>query len=151
MNIFILDYNPHINVTYYMNKHVTKMCLEYAQILSTVCRLNGIEQGYRITHVNHPCCIWARESIDNWIYLQDLLYYLGEEHYYRFNTWHSSVNIGTELSVPHLDLKGLTKFALAMPDKYKNEDTVAAYRSYFLGEKQHLARWTNRNKPYWWI
>ena len=55
MNIFVLDENHSLNVSYYCDKHVVKMILEYAQILSTVVRESGIDSGYKSTHKNHPC------------------------------------------------------------------------------------------------
>lgn len=31
------------------------------------------------------------------------------------------------------------------------EHTVSAYRAYYLGEKAHLAKWTKREVPLWWV
>lgn len=43
MNIFVLDYNPQKAALYHCDKHVVKMILESAQILSSICRLkNGV-------------------------------------------------------------------------------------------------------------
>jgi len=49
--------------------------------------------------------------------------------------------------------KGLTKFALAMPDEYKCEDPVKAYRDYYMSpEKQKIASWNKkRSMPEWYI
>ena len=44
---------------------------------------------------------------------------------------------------------GLTPFAQAMPDRYKNEDAVKAYRDYYLNEKYTFATWKT-NVPDWW-
>ena len=46
--------------------------------------------------------------------------------------------------------KGLTKFAQAMPDEYKNESATEAYRAYYKGEKSRIAKWTNADVPEWW-
>jgi hypothetical protein len=44
-----------------------------------------------------------------------------------------------------------TPFAQAMPDIYKHSDPVVAYRAYYLGEKQTIARWNkSRGKPDWY-
>jgi hypothetical protein len=59
MNIFLLDSNIKKCAQYHCDKHVVKMILESAQILSTVLRLNGVDQGYKTTHANHPCTLWA--------------------------------------------------------------------------------------------
>lgn len=47
---------------------------------------------------------------------------------------------------------GLTPFAQAMPDEYKNaNDPVLAYRNYYLGEKRSFATWKEPSKqPDWW-
>jgi hypothetical protein len=48
--------------------------------------------------------------------------------------------------------KGLTPFALAMPDEYKSEDPVQSYRNYYMSEeKQRIASWKKgRGKPEWY-
>ena len=47
-------------------------------------------------------------------------------------------------------LAALTPFAQAMPEKYRDNNTVKAYREYYIGEKQHLATWKKRGAPKWW-
>ena len=60
MNIFYLDKNPKVAAEMHCNKHVIKMVLEYAQILSTAHRvIDGDEAGderglYEIAYKNHP-------------------------------------------------------------------------------------------------
>ena len=45
--------------------------------------------------------------------------------------------------------EGLTPFALAMPDKYKQDDAVLAYRNYYKNEKSKIcANYTNRDIPH---
>lgn len=36
-----------------------------------------------------------------------------------------------------------------MPLQYKNMDTVEAYRAYYIGEKQHILKYTKRDMPEW--
>ena len=36
-----------------------------------------------------------------------------------------------------------------MPDEYKCEDTVEAYRNYYLGEKMYMAVWNYSPTPEW--
>jgi hypothetical protein len=44
----------------------------------------------------------------------------------------------------------MTPPAQAMPDEYKNDDPVKAYRDYCTHEK-HYAKWEKgRAKPEWW-
>ena len=40
---------------------------------------------------------------------------------------------------------GVTEPPQCMPDKYKCEDPVQAYRNYYLGEKMYMAVWTERD------
>ena len=90
MNIFVLDKHPRIAARMQCDKHVSKMTLETAQMLSTVHRvLAGTEEVrltgsgrkvkhwrlpderehtlYKANHVNHPCSVWARESLGNFL------------------------------------------------------------------------------------
>lgn len=152
MNIFVLDLNHQKCAEYHNSKHCVKMICEGTQILSTVLRLTGIEQGYKITHQNHPCTIWARKSLSNWLWLFNLVTALNNEYRFRYNKKvnHKSFDITSNLSIPNIKDIGLTSFALAMPDKYKTSNAVESYRNYYKGDKRHLAEWKNRNQPYWW-
>jgi hypothetical protein len=40
-------------------------------------------------------------------------------------------------------------FAQAMPDQYRQFDTVAAYRAFYRGEKARFATWKT-GTPDWW-
>jgi hypothetical protein len=112
------------------------MCVEYAQIRSTVVRLNGIDAGYRITHKNHPCVRWASESLSNWKYVRDLLQHLGDEYTYRYGKCHKSAMVGLGLPTPSIEDIGITPFALAMPDQYRNDqNAVSSYRKYYIFDK----------------
>ena len=70
MNVFILDTNPHAAAKMQCDKHVVKMCLETAQILSTIT--GG---PYKPTHANHPCTLWAKANRThfNWGQLKKFL------------------------------------------------------------------------------
>jgi hypothetical protein len=37
-----------------------------------------------------------------------------------------------------------------MPDEYKCDDTVQAYRNYYIGAKKRFAVWKHGNYPEWW-
>jgi hypothetical protein len=54
-------------------------------------------------------------------------------------------------NAPHsLPSIGVTKFAQAMPEDYKNDDAIQAYRDYYMGEKRHIADWGKRGAPVWY-
>ena len=77
MNIFYLDKNPVVAAQMQCDKHVVKMILESAQMLSTAHRvLDGNEYAdkkglYKMAHKNHPSTIWARSSLENYVWLFD--------------------------------------------------------------------------------
>jgi hypothetical protein len=152
MNIFILDKDIGKCAKAHADKHTVKMILESTQMLCTAVNLTGGTTPYRTAHKNHPCTIWARESLSNWRWLRDLTLALNDEYKYRYNksTDHKSAAIAKTLQEPNIPDIGLTPFAQAMPVQYKNNDAVKAYRDYYMGEKQHIAQWTNRQKPSWY-
>lgn len=152
MNIFYLDKEIQFCAQYHCDKHVVKMVLEYAQILCTVLHESGKEAAYRATHKKHPCTIWAGESLDNWLWLRKLCYAVNAEYQFRFehDTPHKSAIVVSSLDLPELPSLGITERPQAMPDKYKVADNpVSAYRNYYLGEKQHLLKYTKRGLSYW--
>lgn len=157
MNIFVLDLDPAKAAAAHCDKHVTKMCLEYAQLLCTAARVKGINRRtlYNATHTNHPCAIWTRASRGNVLWLALLLHQLGREHELRFERSHKSSSVGLAaaqqmLLKTHFDQRELTPFVQAMPDQYKQRNAVKAYRAYYLGEKKAIARWAHGPTPRWW-
>ena len=156
MNIFIYDKDIKKNAQYHPDKHVVKMQLELAQMLSTVySELTGEYNNlYKPTHSNHPCTLWVKESYANFKYAIDLFYALHDEWNYRYqhNKIHKSfevINIIENINPSVFPKQGITKFAQAMPNIYKDINPVKAYRDYFNGEKLHLAKWKNREVPHW--
>ena len=151
MNIFVLDEKVEKCAEYHCDKHVIKMILESAQMMSAVVRLDGYDIGYKLTHKNHPCTIWARKSLSNYIWLFKLVEHLNAEYRYRYNkdVNHKSFDMVKTLPTPNLPDTGLTPFAQAMPDQYRNKNTVKAYRDYYINEKSNLLIWTKRKTPEW--
>jgi len=153
MNIFVLDNDLQKCAEYHCDKHTVKMILEYAQILSTNVRIvNDCEAGYKITHRNHPCTIWARQSLSNWLWLKKLSFHLNEEYKYRYGHVrnHKSYDVIESLPTPNIPDVGLTPFAQAMPDYCKSDNAVDAYRKYYVLEKKNIVNWKKRNVPSWY-
>ena len=149
MNIFYLHESPTTAAEYMCDKHVVKMILESAQLLCS-----PFPQGdapYRRTHYNHPCSVWVRESADNYKWLIRHAHGLGEEYTYRYGKTHKSLNVVNWCSENHHSLKlpnkGLTKFAQAMPEEYRNEDATTAYQTYYKKDKSGIATWKRREVP----
>jgi len=156
MNIFVLDKDPMISASYHNDKHVVKMIVESAQMLSTahrVCGVNVNENIYKEAYKNHPCSVWVRQSSSNYQWLYTLFLGLLVEYQKRFNKQHSCMKLLEPLSyVPALvPTDKLTPFAQAMPDHYKNDCAVKAYRAYYNGDKRHLFSWRLPSKRPEWV
>jgi hypothetical protein len=158
INIFILDNDPVIAAQYQCDKHVVKMVLESAQMLST-CHIlvddNKNPMLYRATHKNHPCNVWLRESKDNYKWLYDHFVALSKEYTYRYDKWHKSYRkLGTHLWHVPIGLPDVprTKFAMGMK-QYPQcivEDPVESYRNYYRVRQQEIdMRWSKRSVPDW--
>lgn len=151
MNIFVLDNDPKLAASYHNNKHVVKMILESSQILCNA--FDNIDTPYKKTHTKHPCCIWVKESLSNFNWLLSLSEALGDEFKLRYKNIHKSIEVinwcKANTSKLLLNDIGLTKFALAMPDKYKSDNAVTSYRNYYLSEKLYFSKWSVREIPYW--
>ena len=138
---------------YHCDKHIVKMILESAQMLCTALWLSGATAPYKQVHMKHPCTLWALESLSNWKWLRELTKELNEEFKFRYNKEinHKSYEVVKTLSEPNIVDKGLTKFAQAMPEQFKDpEDAIKAYRQYYVGAKHNFAVWTKRPIPPWY-
>jgi len=155
MNIFVLDQDPIKASVYHNDKHVVKMILESAQLLCGVHHVteSNLDIPYRLSHKNHPCSIWARECLENYIWLCDLGMALCREYSHRYNKTHKSQAVIEWCydNLPDLpELGDITPFALAMPDECKTDDPVESYRKYYMMHKQNIANWKMREIPKWY-
>ena len=153
MNIFILDMDIEQCARYHCDQHVNKMILESAQILCTALNKKGFSTPYRSTHMNHPCVHWVEASYDNFLWLNNLALALNREAQYRYDKTedHASVKVLNAIMDHRFDAHGLTAFAQAMPDQYKDaDDPVAAYRAFYSHEKT-FATWRKRDVPDWYV
>jgi hypothetical protein len=178
MNIFVIDENPELAARSLCDKHVVKMILESAQLLSTTHHIIDGEELppakgskkkrykhhspykesilYKITHINHPCTIWTRETTENYEWLFRHFVEMCKEYTRRYGKIHACerndelMNILREPPAA-LQSKGLTTFAQAMPDAYKSPTSaVDAYRTYYIHDKARFATWRiPEHKPEW--
>ena len=159
MNIFYFNKCPVKSAQAQPDKMLVKMPLETAQMLSTAHReLDGDDYAdkvglYKRAYWNHPCTVWARESSANYFWLYKHFLALGKEYTFRYGKTHNSVDkLARALFKQPDNIKriGMTPLAQAMPDKYKNDDPIKAYRDYCINEK-HYAKWEKgRAIPNWW-
>jgi len=158
VNIFYLHTDPRVAARYHNDKHVVKMILESAQMLSTAHRElddNVDDILYRSTHKNHPSTKWARENITNYMWLYFLFESLCDEYTHRYGKVHlTDQKLRDVLQHNPKNISPDSSFIQppqCMPDEYKVEgNSVKAYRSYYMGEKSGFAKWTKRRKPLWW-
>lgn len=159
MNIFYFYDCPEKSAQAQPDKMLVKMPLETAQMLCTAHReLDGDEYAdevglYKRAYWNHPCTVWARQSVTNYLWLYHHFIALGKEYTYRYGKIHASVSKLSKALEPYpenIDNLPMTPVAQAMPDQYKNDNPIVAYRDYCINEK-HYAKWEkNRAKPNWW-
>jgi hypothetical protein len=153
MNIFVLDIDTKKCAEYHNDKHVVKMILETSQLLCGVHWVTGSEAPYKLSHKNHPCSIWARECIENYLWLCDLGFELCKEYTHRYGKKHKSQLIIEWCydNRPNIPENGeMTPFALAMPIECKLNDAVESYRNYYMISKRDIASWKERNVPEWY-
>ena len=157
MNIFYLDKDPIIAAQMMCDKHVVKMILESAQLLSTAHRvLDGDVYAdsvglYKTAHKNHPSTIWTRASVHNYMWLYNHMISLMQEYTCRYGKHHASERLvaplrKTPTTIPVVDFSDPPQ---CMPDYCKTEDTVSAYRYYYINEKASFAKWKNAKIPEW--
>ncbi len=120
MNLFYLDHDLDKCAEYHIDRHVTKMVLEAAQLLTTALwvdkyigyvprKLTSEELGvlkdvkratpsidnrvftrYLSTHENHPSAIWVRSSLEHYYWTVNYANALNDEGMYRGYKSHAS-------------------------------------------------------------
>jgi hypothetical protein len=175
VNIFYLDEDPIKCARAHYDKHVVKMILEYAQILSTTHRvLDGqayyelskanrkilryslqdfiLESNiYKAAYINHPCNIWCRKNTENYQWLFNLWIAVMEEYTFRYDKHHAS-----ERLIPLLKNfpKNLIKDSFINPpscveDYCKVGNTIEDYRNCYRYQKIDLYSYKKRLPPDW--
>jgi hypothetical protein len=164
----------------HISKHVVKMIIEYAQIMSTAHRvldgeeytelssngrrvkrwLLGDEREHRLmkaSHMNHPSGIWCRANRDNYIWLYEMWQQLCKEYTYRYGKIHACARLDDALCFPPNNIAD-GKFygpTPAMPDDVKVPgDSMASYHNYYNKYKRGFASWqgriNSRPTPMWY-
>jgi len=178
MNIFAVDSDPIIAAQMQCDKHVVKMTLESAQMLSTAHRLldgkmhydvsktgrkvrryvltNANDILYKAVHQNHPCTVWTMESKANYDWHYRHFIALSEEYTYRYGKVHlcdqklRNILNASPKNIPDI---GLTPFKLAMaqfPECIVKDDPIESYKNYYATKVANVdMRWTKRDAPEW--
>ena len=109
-----------------------------------------------LTHVNHPCTIWTRQSAENYGWHMELMRCLLREYNLRYDKIHKSTEVyywlmkNGPVSFP---VKGRTPFPICMKEEYKvGDDPIQSYRKYYIKDKVRFAKWEPRAKtPDWFL
>jgi hypothetical protein len=177
MNIFYVDSDPEVAARNMVDRHVVKMILETAQLLSTAHRVIDGEEYvgqsqsgrkakrwrlsgnvdaimYAATHINHPSAVWVRENSANYNWLYDHLLALGREYTYRYGRTHLTIDkLKDILKDSPQNIKQsnvMTKMPSCMDKQYiVSLDPITNYRNYYNYGKTDLLRWSNRPPPQW--
>lgn len=161
MNIFILSKDPVKAAQLQCDKHVVKMIVESAQMLSTAHRmLDGVETRrrsksgktmskywelpdsredvlYKAVHMSHPCTIWTMDSCENYNWHYEHFVALCDEYKYRYGKTHSTDTLLRDVLIElpeNIPMMEQTPFPLAMkdyPECIALGDPVKAYRAFY--------------------
>ena len=161
MNIFFLDPDVDECARSHVDRHVVKMILEYAQLLSTAHRILDEQISpeldsilYKTTHKNHPCAVWVRENSANYRYVHSLLEALCVEYSYRYERVHATQTKGIVDALKNLPMNikidsEMTQAPKCVADDCIQDDLYESYRDYYRKHKSHILSWKNRPEPVW--
>ena len=177
MNLFFLSRQPREAAQAHANKHVVKMVLETAQLLSTAHRvldgkrtLGASARGracttwvlpdctrdsllYRATHANHPSAAWVRASREHYHWAFSLFCELLGEYTFRYGKTHACTKlVGALANAPDaIQDAGFADPPKCMPEIYAgvSQDAVTCYRAYYREGKKDLLAYKLRDPPPW--
>ncbi len=179
MNIFILDNDPIKAAQLQCDKHIPKMVVESAQMLSTVHRMiDGVMERrpsksgsmlqyfklddyredilYKAVHMNHPCTVWSRENCSNYDWHYKHFIALCNEYTYRYGKIHASetklaaVLKSAPKNIKHTTGKSPFRLAMGSNPECMFEDAVKSYRAFYQTKQARFAmKWTKRKQPEW--
>lgn len=178
MNIFFIDWDPVKAAQMQCDKHVVKLVIEAAQMLSTAHRLLDGHQYfetnsggrrirrwrlederewilYKAVHMNHPCTVWTRENSANYLWHYEHFVALCDEYTYRYNKVHATDRLlrGPLSHLPYniVMRDTITQPALAIEESCKTESNpVDCYRRFYETKQTRFdMHWTNRRIPEW--
>ena len=157
MQLFILDPEPEAAATMLCDVHLRKMCLETAQILSSVivrCGGELLPQMPRAYNINHPVITALDTPFKiNWAVRHNEG--LQREYGYRFGRRHAYWSLTAVYREKRFTAGAVVEdwsFARNFSGVGIAEPSIiGAYREYYRYKKQLLSRWhyTRREEPPW--
>lgn len=171
MNIFMIHKDPVVAARAMTDKHVVKMIVESAQLMSTAHRyLDGemyvtlSKSGsrlkrwnhptlddvlYKSCFINHPSGVWIREAEENYMWLYNHFAALCDEYTARYGKIHSTDALLRDVfknppkNIPKM---GPTPMRVAITDRTHvvPNDPVQSYINYYIAEKLNNPKDTER-------
>jgi hypothetical protein len=166
VQIYMIDEDPYEAARDLFDVHLNSTILEAAQMLSTVCwmvdcceaeSLYAAGRLWAPTQEHSPCTKWAAGAQGNWTWLRRFAFAAEAERRRRFPHRKQHAGITMLLKAPHCPpihipiLPYRTPFKGNLPERYSGVEVTHAYRWYLFEEKGHLAKWTGREPPEWWV
>ena len=154
MNIFYINPDPIIAAKELADDHIRKMQIESAQMCSTAHWMTGSSAPYKKAHMNHPSTKWTRESIQHYRWLVKHGLEICDEFEKRYGKVHATKAVlqWLEQNEPNLPDNGFVSPPQCMPDEFKDQDTLAAYKKFYINDKVKIKglNWNKlNNKPVW--
>ncbi len=166
MNIFVLDEDPVKAAQALDCVRLPKMCVESAQMMASALRRHGVTDEqmpltksgtpYKGGYHHHPCTRWAGDSRANFVWLALHAIEQCKEYTRRFGKEHACYGPINHMARMWMSAKFeenyTTPFAQAMPDEYKDDDPVVAYRAYYHSKVDSPGgvHYRHTSPPDWW-
>tara|TARA_B100000900_G_C20454818_1_gene664718 strand:- start:647 stop:1015 length:369 start_codon:yes stop_codon:yes gene_type:complete len=112
------------------------------------------EELYKPAYPKHPMTIWTGDSKANFDWAFDHAVAISRQYTKRFNNSHKSHIILQVLEDEYVGIPdiGFTTPPQCMPDEYKCDNYIEAYRKYYWNEKRYFAKWSKGvEAPAWWL
>ena len=112
-------------------------------------------QGFRPVHIHHPCTLWIRRTLANYMWGCKLGLELCREFEFRFGHTHTCLaHLLWLLANPPPGIRNwpLSRWAIAMDAQYIcSSDAVECYRHFYKVSKgqRGLLKYTRRERPAW--
>jgi hypothetical protein len=153
MNLFYLDRDPVNAARLQCDRHVVKMILETAQMLSTAhLELDGKQVAYKATHKNHPSTVWVRSNAAAYLWAYRHMLALGREYTKRYGKEHKTITEHAHALRRLPDALTYCNRLIVDPpqcmyDECKRDDTVLAYLTYYNAKADE---WAAKGRPMTW-
>lgn len=154
MNIFYINEDPIKAAQELADDHIRKMQIESAQMCCTAHWETGGEAPYKRAHKNHPSTKWTRESIQHYRWLVAHGLEICNEFVKRYGKPHKTQEVleWCKNNEPNIPNNGFKVPPQCMPEEYKMEDTLEAYKRFYILDKVGVKGldWKKlNNKPEW--